>query len=105
MQVRGASPGQRITLRYVERLQPDGNLYTANLRTARATDTYICRGRSQLGGPEQGDGVHAGGEEEEEEVWEPAFTFHGFQYVELTGYPGGQGIHPLNCPAALLNTH
>jgi alpha-L-rhamnosidase len=25
---------------------------------------------------------------EDEEVWEPKFTFHGFRYVELTGYPG-----------------
>jgi alpha-L-rhamnosidase len=60
------APGQTITLRFAERLNPDGTLYTTNLRGARATDTYVCRG----GGPE---------------VWEPRFTFHGFQYVEVTG--------------------
>ncbi len=58
--------GQKITLRFAERLSPDGNVYTTNLRGARATDIYICRG---------------GGEE----TWEPRFTFHGFQYVEITG--------------------
>ena len=60
------TPGQAITLRYAERLSPDGAIYTANLRAARATDTYLCRGGSQ-------------------ETWEPRFTFHGFQYVEVTG--------------------
>ncbi|HSZ56624.1 MAG TPA: family 78 glycoside hydrolase catalytic domain [Tepidisphaeraceae bacterium] len=59
-------PGQRITLRFAERLNPDGTIYTTNLRSARATDTYICRG---------------GGVEE----WEPRFTFHGFQYIEVAG--------------------
>ena len=59
-------PGQKITLRFAERLNPDGGIYTTNLRTARATDTYICKG----GGVES---------------WEPHFTFHGFQYVEVTG--------------------
>ena len=69
IRVRDAQPGQKIVLRFVERLNPDGTIYTTNLRGARATDTYICRG----GGTE---------------VWQPRFTFHGFQYVELAGYPG-----------------
>ncbi len=59
-------PGTVLTLRHGELLNPDGTLYTANLRGAPATDTYICKG----GGPEQ---------------WQPAFTTHGFRYVELTG--------------------
>jgi alpha-L-rhamnosidase len=66
----GAPAGTRIQLRHAERLNPDGTLYTENLRRAKATDVYICRG---------------GGEE----TWEPHFTFHGFQYVELTGLPRG----------------
>ena len=57
---------QKITLRFAERLKPDGTIYTTNLRTARATDTYICKGG-------------------EVETWQPRFTFHGFQYVEVTG--------------------
>ena len=47
-------------------LKADGTVYRENLRLARATDTYICRG---------------GGTEE----WTPRFTFHGFRYVEVTG--------------------
>ncbi|MBK1881798.1 family 78 glycoside hydrolase catalytic domain [Luteolibacter pohnpeiensis] len=61
-----AEAGTKITLRHGERLNPDGTLYTANLRGAPSIDTYICKG---------------GGEE----TWQPKFTFHGFQYVELTG--------------------
>ncbi|MBN1443745.1 MAG: family 78 glycoside hydrolase catalytic domain, partial [Planctomycetes bacterium] len=68
LKVRGKR-GQRVVLRFAERLNPDGTLYTTNLRGARAIDTYICRG----GGTE---------------VWEPRFTFHGFQYVEVTGLEG-----------------
>jgi len=60
--------GTRVMLRHGERLNPDGTLYTENLRRAKATDVYVCKG---------------GGEE----VWEPRFTFHGFQFVELTGLP------------------
>ena len=58
-------PGQRITLRHGERINPDGTLYTDNLRFAKATDTFICKGG--------------------EETFEPRFTFHGFQYAEITG--------------------
>lgn len=69
LRVRGAPAGTRIRLRFAEMLNPDGTLYTANLRRARNTDTYICKG-------------------EAEEVWEPRHTFRGFRYVEVTGYPG-----------------
>jgi len=62
--------GTRITLRYGERLHPDGRLMTENLRNARATDDYILRG-------------HPAGE-----TYIPRFTYHGFQYVEVSGYPG-----------------
>ena len=60
-------PGTKITLRYGEMLHQDGTLMTENLRKARATDTYILRG-------------DPGGE-----VWSPRFTYHGFQFVEVTG--------------------
>lgn len=67
-----APAGTRVTIRHGERLSPDGTLYTENLRRAKATDIYVCRG---------------GGEE----TYEPHFTFHGFQYVELSGLPGKPG--------------
>ncbi|WP_405406887.1 alpha-L-rhamnosidase [Streptomyces sp. NBC_01104] len=66
--VSGAA-GTTVRLRHAEVLNPDGTIYTANLRTARATDTYTLKG----GGTE---------------TYEPRFTFHGFRYVEVTGYPG-----------------
>jgi alpha-L-rhamnosidase len=61
--------GTRLQLRFGEVLKPNGELYTDNLRTAEATDTYILRGEGR-------------------EVFEPHFTFHGFRYVQVTGYPG-----------------
>ena len=54
-------------------LNPDGSVYTTNLRGARATDQYTLRG------------------DEKPEVFEPSFTFHGFRYVEVTGFPGKPG--------------
>ena len=68
LRVRGAA-GARIQLRYAEVLASNGDIYTANLRAARATDTYICAG---------------GGEEQ----WQPRFTFHGFRFVEVSGLTG-----------------
>ncbi len=68
LRVKGEA-GTEICLRYAEILEEDGRLHTANLRSARATDTYIIKG----------EGV---------EVFEPHFTYHGFRYVEVTGYPG-----------------
>lgn len=58
--------GQKITLRFAERLNPDGTIYVTNLRGARTIDTYTCKG----------GGV---------ETWQPRFTFHGFQYIEVSG--------------------
>lgn len=69
--------GTAVQLRHAEVLNPDGTIYTTNLRSARATDTYILKG---------------GGKE----TYEPRFTFHGFRYVEVTGYPGKP---PLNAVA------
>lgn len=71
-----AKRGTRITLRFAELLKPDGGLFTANLRTAKQTDVYIAKG---------------GGLEE----WQPSFTYHGFRYVELTGYPGKPNLNTI----------
>jgi len=67
VRIRVTAPrGTTLTLRHAEVLNPDGSLYLENLRQARATDIYTCKG----GGPE---------------TWEPRFTFHGFRYVEVRG--------------------
>lgn len=68
MKVKGEA-GDKVTLQFAEVLDKDGNFYTKNLRSADATDIYTLKG---------GD----------EEVYEPYFTFHGFRYVKLEGYPG-----------------
>ncbi len=69
LKVKGKS-GTRVVLRFAEMLHQDGTIMTENLRSARCTDTYIIKGT----------GV--------EEIWEPRFTYHGFQYVEVIGFPG-----------------
>jgi len=61
--------GDTIQLRFAESLQPNGELYVANLRDAKVTDKYIMKGG-------------------EEETWHPSFVYHGFRFVEITGYPG-----------------
>ncbi len=60
--------GTEVTIRFAERLEENGMIYTENLRSAKATDIYIAKGEGT-------------------EIYEPHFTFHGFQYVEVTGLP------------------
>jgi alpha-L-rhamnosidase len=72
LKVKGPA-GAKVQLRFAEILNPDGTIYTANLRNADATDVYILRG---------------GNGENDEETFSPHFTFHGFRYIEMTGYPG-----------------
>jgi alpha-L-rhamnosidase len=61
--------GTTVTLRHAEVLDRQGNFYTENLRAAKATLQYTLKG----GGPE---------------TFEPHFTFFGFRYVAVAGYPG-----------------
>ncbi|NSW78863.1 MAG: family 78 glycoside hydrolase catalytic domain [Chthonomonadetes bacterium] len=68
-----APEGTTITLRFAEELHPDGSIDPASTGVFATnvvqTDRYTCKGT----------GV---------EIWEPRFTYHGFRYVEMTGYPG-----------------
>ncbi len=84
--------GTRVCLRFAELLAAEDDpqtisveplkaddkreLYFANLRSCKVTDHYILRG----------GGV---------EVWEPRFVYHGFRYVEVTGYPGKPDLSAL----------
>jgi alpha-L-rhamnosidase len=77
--------GTKIVLRFAEILNPDGTIYTKNLRAARCTDTYILKGSS-------------------EETWEPQFTYHGFRYVEVTGYPGEPALDAITGVVVQSNT-
>ncbi len=68
LKVAGA-PGTAITLRHAEILRPDGTLYLDNIRSAKVTDVFTLKGKGT-------------------EVYEPRFTYHGFRYVEMKGFPG-----------------
>lgn len=59
--------GTNITLQHAEVLQ-GGELALRPLRTAKATDTLILHGNGT-------------------QVWEPRFTFHGFRYAQIDGWP------------------
>ncbi|WP_420146401.1 family 78 glycoside hydrolase catalytic domain [Sphingobium sp.] len=69
IEAKGAA-GDRITMRFAELLNPDGTADQSNLRRADCTNHYILRGDP--------DG----------ESFAPRFTYHGFRYVEVEGYPG-----------------
>jgi len=73
MQVK-AGKGRQVILRFGESLQPDGELYVRNLRDAKVTDSYTAKGIGT-------------------ETWMPDFVYHGFRYVEITGYPGTPTIN------------
>lgn len=68
--------GDTIRLKFAEVLDKDGNFYTANLRAADATDTYIFKGETS-------------------EVYEPKFTFHGFRFVKLEGFSKAPDVSDL----------
>jgi alpha-L-rhamnosidase len=65
--------GTTVTLKFAENANEDGTVDQGNLRGALCTDTYILKG----------EGV---------EEWEPRFTYHGFRYVQVEGYPGTPGL-------------
>lgn len=73
LRVKGDS-GRTVELRFAELLLPDGTVDQSNLRAARASDVYTLRGDP------------AG------ETYEPLFTYHGFRYVQVEGFPGTPGI-------------
>jgi alpha-L-rhamnosidase len=61
--------GTVVTLRHAEVLDKFGEFYTTNLRAAKCQLTYTLAGSG-------------------EEIYEPRFTFMGFRFVEVTGFPG-----------------
>jgi len=62
--------GTEVIIRHAEAIQ-DGELAVAPLRSAKATDSFVLSGRPDF--------------------FEPTFTFHGFRYVEVSGWPGELG--------------
>jgi alpha-L-rhamnosidase len=60
--------GTKVTLRHAEVLDSEGNFYTETCDRPDQTNTYILKGGAA-------------------EVWEPRFTFQGFRYVAVDGFP------------------
>ena len=96
--------GTKITLRYGEDLFKDGTL---NVMTTVMTQIKKGGIKGGPGAPEtawqedsyiiKGSGI---------ETWSPRFTFHGFRYVEITGWPGmptDEDIEALRMKADVTN--
>jgi alpha-L-rhamnosidase len=60
--------GTEITMKFAEALYKDGTVNQENLRSAEAKDVYVLKGGM-------------------EEHWEPQFTYHGFRYIQIEGFP------------------
>ncbi|HEY0740677.1 MAG TPA: family 78 glycoside hydrolase catalytic domain [Chryseosolibacter sp.] len=80
MKVTGKA-GDKVTLYHAEVLDKKGNFYTENLRPAKQQNVYILKGGA-------------------EETFEPHFTFQGFRYLKIEGYPGE--LKPENFTAIAL---
>lgn len=63
------APGTTVSIKFSELVYEDGTLNPEPNRSAECTDRFILQG----GGPE---------------MFEPHFTYHGFRYAEISGYPG-----------------
>lgn len=72
-----APAGTRIVLKHAEVLDKDGNIYFGNLRSAKQVITYTAKGN----GPES---------------YAPYFSFMGFRYVLVEGFPVGENGLPLD---------
>lgn len=62
--------GETVTLRHTEELDEEDLLFSEVLRCAQCTDTYTSAGSGR------------------EEYYQPSFTYHGFRYASIEGYPG-----------------
>jgi alpha-L-rhamnosidase len=82
MQVEGDA-GTEVTLQHAEVLDKEGNFYTENLRAADQTNRFVL----------DGEGT---------EVFEPHFTFQGFRYVKVSGYPGE--VRPENFTGVVIHS-
>jgi len=68
--------GTKVYMKHAEKLRPDGTFYLDNIRSAKVTDVYTLKGEGT-------------------EVYEARFTYHGFRYVEITGFPGTPDLSAL----------
>jgi alpha-L-rhamnosidase len=86
----GLPAGAQLQLRHAETLTKDGNLYTANLRSAKCRDIYIASGKESLSGAPT--------------FYAPTFTYHGFRYAEVSGLPENFKPDKKTLTARAINT-
>jgi alpha-L-rhamnosidase len=72
----GGPRGREIRVRHAELVQADGTLNVLPNQNADATDVFVLGGQC-------------------EEVFEPRFTYHGFRYAEVSGFPGEPSLDSL----------
>ncbi len=70
VRIANVAEGDSVVIRYAEKLDSTGNIWTDNLRHAQSTDRYYASGRQT---------THT--------WWHPVFSYHGFRYAEVTGIP------------------
>ena len=83
LHLKDTKAGEEVVLKYGEKLNEQGDLYTADIdylikSGEFQTDRYITKGALS-------------------EQWEPSFTYHGFRYVQLSGYSGVVDLHTVCC--------
>jgi alpha-L-rhamnosidase len=84
---RGIPAGHVIEIFHMEYLNEDGRLYLPQLRNAKSVDSYV-----------------AAGDGRDPEFWQPRFTYHGFRYAEIKGWPGSPPLKA-DISAVSLYTH
>jgi alpha-L-rhamnosidase len=75
-------PSKKILVQYAEVQNPDGSLFLGNLRSAKSINKYYLTGN-------------------ESGMLQPRFTYHGFRYVEVFGYP--ETLHPDDIVAKVIH--
>ncbi len=81
-----ANPGDRVEFTCFEALDRDGNVYTENLRSAKQTVTYLCKGG-------------------EEEFYRPEFSYQGFRYIQIHTWPGEWDAARIQAAAVYSDLH
>lgn len=67
LRLNGLSEGDSVVIRFAERVDSTGNIWTENFRHAQSTDRYYANGK------------------ENNTWWHPTFVYHGFRYAEVSG--------------------
>ncbi|MDR0757871.1 MAG: glycoside hydrolase family 78 protein, partial [Tannerella sp.] len=102
LKMQGAK-GTHVKIRYGEDVYSDGSLnvmtsVAGQIKNIHNTDWNVA-GQPPVAWQEDSYILKGEGEE----TWSPRFTFHGFRYVEITGFPGRPGLD--NVEALRMNAN